>query len=231
MHLYPQVATPTDSAAQPGAGDFNYDAIFSWDRPGRSTVGMDNLYDGTGRANVIQFYYGPGGPPAPVQFNTASIKLYGEYWNQQSFPSEKLDAPVIALASQQLDLRANFKQTLTVNPASGRAPEPLIDYVLGDRVPVYASNKLRQALPPLPSPDTDPPILAWQRIYGIPIEIDDNGSETVRELLCGPVGPAPVIGGPAIAPARSPQTQPWASIAAGIRGRVQRGGVQAPRNG
>jgi hypothetical protein len=31
----------------------------------------------------------------------------------------------------------------------------------------------------------------YQRIYGIPIEIDDNGTETVRELLVGPVGSAP----------------------------------------
>ena len=31
----------------------------------------------------------------------------------------------------------------------------------------------------------------YQRIYGIPVEIDDNGVETVRELLVGVVGAAP----------------------------------------
>ena len=32
---------------------------------------------------------------------------------------------------------------------------------------------------------------AWQRIYGIPVEIDDNSVETVRELLVGTVGSPP----------------------------------------
>jgi hypothetical protein len=32
---------------------------------------------------------------------------------------------------------------------------------------------------------------AWQRVYGIPVEIDDNGTETVRELLVGTVGAPP----------------------------------------
>ena len=33
--------------------------------------------------------------------------------------------------------------------------------------------------------------IVYQRIYGIPVEIDDNGTETVRELLVGIVGAAP----------------------------------------
>jgi hypothetical protein len=36
-------------------------------------------------------------------------------------------------------------------------------------------------------------LTGWQRIYGIPVEIDDNGVETVRELLVGPIGEPPPI--------------------------------------
>lgn len=39
-------------------------------------------------------------------------------------------------------------------------------------------------------PDPPSPVV-FQRVMGIPVEIDDNGTETVRELLVGPAGPAP----------------------------------------
>ena len=41
------------------------------------------------------------------------------------------------------------------------------------------------------------PGVFYQRIYGIPVEIDDNGTETVRELIVGPIG-GPPIGGPPV---------------------------------
>jgi hypothetical protein len=170
---------------------------------------MDNLYDGTGRANIVQFYSnggtGTGGnpvydnaTPGKPPFDLASINTYGEYWafDQQFYPTQAI-AAAQALAQEQVRLRSRFKQTLTVNPAPCRAPQPFIDYDLGDRVPVYASDRLRWPLPPVPSPFTVQPILAWQRIYGIPLEIDDNGTETVRELIVGPIG-GPPIGGPPV---------------------------------
>jgi hypothetical protein len=178
-----------------GAGTFNYNAIFSWDRPGRSVVGIDDLFDGTARANHIIYYNGQGGPPiapyASAEFRDAtSIATYGEYAPSQFFPAQTVKEGVKAIAAQQLALRANFKQTLTVNPAPERSPEPFVDYYLGDRVPVYASDNLRQEIPSGVLP------FAWQRVYGIPVQIDDNGVETVRELLVGPVGGAPPVSGP-----------------------------------
>jgi len=127
-----------------GAGVFNYNAIFAWDMPGRSVTGIDDLFDGLGRANVVQFYNGQGGPAVTQQTDATSIASYGEYWAQQFFPAQTEAAAVVAMAQQQLDLRKNYRQTLTINPAPTRAPEPFVDYGLGDRVPVYASNRLRQ---------------------------------------------------------------------------------------
>jgi len=249
----------SQSSPDNGAGSFKYNVIFAWDRPGRSMVGVDNLYDGVGRANHILYYHGQGGPPVfpyssadPNIRSAASIAIYGEYVPSQFFVAQTVKEGVQALAKQQLDLRANFKQTLTVNPAPERSPEPFVDYYLGDRVPVYVSSNMRQPLPGAAQTNANVNalnsvtvvvhstdgfvspagtfvlggvnvtytgttatsftgcsshpatlggervvaygILAWQRIYGIPVEIDDNGVETVRELLVGPVGgPPPVV--------------------------------------
>jgi len=169
---------------------FNYNAIFAWDMPGRSVTGIDDLFDGLGRANVVQFYRGQGGSAVTQQTDAASIATYGEYWAQQFFPAQETPtAAVIAIAEQQLELRKTVKQTLTINPAPTRAPDPFVDYGLGDRVPVYASNRLRQTVgDPSGTPLTTIQSIDFQRIYGIPVDIDDNGTETVRQLLVGVVG-------------------------------------------
>ena len=129
-----------------GAGVFNYNAIFAWDMPGRSVTGIDDMFDGLGRANVVQFYNSQGGPAVTQQTDATSIASYGEYWAQQFFPAQTEAVAVVAMAQQQLELRKNYKQTLTINPAPTRAPDPFVDYGLGDRVPVYASNRLRQTV-------------------------------------------------------------------------------------
>jgi hypothetical protein len=191
-----------------GAGSRNYSAVFAWDRPGRSAVGFSDLFDGTQRANQVQFRNGTAGPLVPIQSDAASIALYGEYWAEQAFPAQTVALAVVRIAQEQLVLRKTYKQTLTVNPAPERSPEPFVDYEIGDRVPVYigtaqrgsyqlGDNSSRQPLPPgytgaAPSPD--PAVYTWQRIYGIPVEIDDNGVETVRELLVGPIGPPVPVG-------------------------------------
>lgn len=166
-----------------GAGTYNYGAIFAWDRPGTTVVGADNLYDGTGRANVIQYYNGQGGPPVARQIDAASVAIYGEYWAQEFFPAQTQKQAVVAIAAEQLALRSTFKETLTLHPAPERSPEPFVDYYLGDGVQVFISDNMRQELD------------GWTRVYGIPVEIDDNGVETVRELLVGPIGPPPPVGG------------------------------------
>ena len=251
----------TQTAPANGAGDFKYSAVFAWDRPGRSMVAVDNLYDGVGRANYVQYYNGQGGPNVNPYSDAVSIASYGEYWAQQFFPAQTVKEAVEAIARQQLSLRKSFKETLTVNPVPERSPEPFVDYYLGDRVPVYVSNNMRQNLPSVwvyttangvnalnsatvnvvstagfpasgsfilkgtttaytgktatsftgcgshpATVGSEAVVLstsfAWQRIYGIPVEIDDNSVETVRELLVGPTGgPPPVAGRGTGAPA------------------------------
>jgi hypothetical protein len=191
LSIYSQtVDDGTGEIIKLGAGTYRYSAVFAWDRPGRSMVGVDNLFDGVGRANRIQYFNGQGGPPVyrlgppakvPIA-DAASIATYGEYWTQQAFPAATQAVAIRAVAGLQLALRKTFKETLTVNPAPERSPEPFVDYYLGDGVRVFVSDNMRQDL------------TGWQRIYGIPVEIDDNGVETVRELLVGPIGEPPPVG-------------------------------------
>jgi hypothetical protein len=176
---------PADPSS--GAGVYNYSARFSWDKAGRTAMGADNLYDGTMRANWIQWFRGVAGPRVDPAVSAASIATYGEYWSMQHVPEESLDNGVVQdMEAMQLYLRQNYRETLTMNPAPERAPEPFVDYELGDRVPVFISDNMRQPLPPA-TDDT----LVWQRVYGIPIDIDDNGTETIRELIVGPIGAPP----------------------------------------
>lgn len=193
MHVYAQ--DPSDNAS--GAGSYKYGARFTWDYPGRSLVGADNLYDGTQRANRVQFSRGQAGSLVNEQADATSLGIYGEYWAMQYFPEKGYDKTTVEdVAAFQLYLRKMYKQTLTVHPAPERAPRPFVDYNIGDRVPVGVTDNMRQPLPPFWPPSTGDDTLVWQRVYGIPIDIDDNGTETVRELLVGPVGPPPPVTGP-----------------------------------
>ena len=168
------------------------DAIFGWDSPPKSLVGISRLLDGAQIANKIQFYNGQGGPKVddgasgfPTATSTGSVAKYGEYWAQQFFPAQIDAAAVRAMADQQLLLRQMGRRTLTVNPAPERSPEPFLGYFLGDMTPVYATDRLRQTLP-APGESTN-----YQRIYGIPIQISDNALETVTQLLTSPDGFTP----------------------------------------
>jgi hypothetical protein len=213
MSIYEQ--DPSDPNT--GAGRFNYGAVFAWDRPGRSLVGFDDLFDGTQRANLIGYRSGQAGAfvnaddlGTPI-YDPDSIKIYGEYWAELAITAQNQAEgfAVQALAAEQLALRKTYKQTLTVNPAPERAPEPWVDYEIGDRVPIFigtaergtyqlGDNSSRQPLPPGYSggpPTPDPAVYVWQRVYGIPVRIDDNGVETVEQLLVGPIGaPPPAFG-------------------------------------
>lgn len=134
------------------AGVTRDEAIFAWNLPGRSLVGLSRIEDGSSRANKIKFYAGQGGSSGAgtLQTDAASVAKFGEYWAQQFFPGETGSGGPVAvtsLAEQQLALRANGRETVTFRPAPERSPRPWQDYGLGDRVPVWAGpNKFRKLL-------------------------------------------------------------------------------------
>lgn len=180
-----------DPVARPGicvvmnvyvqAGAVQDAAVFSWD-VGRSVVGISSLLDGDQMANDVQFFNGPGGPPVAPAVDTASQSRYGFWGAQQFFPAQIQEVAVEAMAEFQLELRKQGKRTVTLSPSPLTSPIPLLDYNLGDRVPVYATDRLRQPIPW--ATDTT----AYSRIYGIPITLSDDGVEQVSRLVTSPDG-------------------------------------------
>ncbi len=187
------VFTPVyDPATKPGiccavhvynqAGTVRDDAVMSWG-VGRQAAGISDLLDGSQMANHIQFYNGQGGPPVtPSSNNTSSQTRYGVWAASQFFPAQTDPEAVKAIAALQLDLRKQGRRSVTITPASLISPIPLLDYTLGDKVPVYATDRLRQPIPWA----SDATI--YQRVYGIPIVLSDDGVETVRGLVSSPDG-------------------------------------------
>jgi hypothetical protein len=175
FNIYTQVGSPKD------------DAIFAWDRPSQSLVGITRLIEGgTQRANAVKYFAGQGGSATGGQTialkeDAASIIKFGEYWRQQFFPNQTVAAAVEALAEAQLALSEAGRVTVTISPAPERSPQPFLDYYLGDRVPVYASSRFRAPIPAADESASDEQ--NYQRIYGIPLEIGDDSIERVQQLL------------------------------------------------
>lgn len=166
-------------------GEEQHDAVFSWDA-GRQVVGISDLLDGDQMANHIQFWNGQGGvapgedTPAPA-IDAVSQARYGVWSEVRFFPGQTKAVAIEAFAELALSLRTQGRRTVTITPAPLVAPIPLIDYSPGDRVPVFASRRLRQEIPWSGEP-------VYQRVYGIPITIGVDGVERVDQLLASPDG-------------------------------------------
>ncbi len=175
----PGVCCSVDVFAQ--AGSVRDDAVMSWG-VGRQVNGISDLLDGSQMANNVQYYNGQGGPPVNDQDDFASQARYGVWTAQQFFPAQTYPVAVEAISALQLDLRKQGRRSVTLTPSSLIAPIPLVDYTIGDRVPVFATGKLRQPIPW--ASDTT----VYQRIYGIPIVLSNDGVETVQRLVASPDG-------------------------------------------
>lgn len=165
------------------AGGDRHDAVFGWDRMNHAVGKISRMHDGTPGEffNKVQYYSGFGGFPVPASgplVNTASVADFGSWWTLQFFPGQTdkdpTGAATLALAKQALVLAKQGKRTVTMDPIPERAPILFLKYGIADRVPIYASNRLRVTIDGL------------QRVEGIPIAIDDDGLEKIGNLLCSP---------------------------------------------
>lgn len=158
------------------AGQNRPNAVMAWDKPVRSLVGINREDDGTQRANVLRFMSGQGGPPDAELDDFTSIDIYREYWLQQFYPDKVKPGQVATQAERQLDELKDGLLTLQVTPASERSAIPFLEYEVGDRVPVYASMDFRAEL------------AGAFRVTEIPINISDNGVESVQTMTVIPDG-------------------------------------------
>jgi hypothetical protein len=153
------------------AGVDRHNAIFAWDKPSRSLVDLNRNRDGQQRANKLQYYIGQGGPPVPLVTDAASVAKYGRYWDQQFFPGQEKAMAVEAFAEKQRSLRSDGLVTYTMSPAPERSPIPFVDYDIGDRVPIYGSRRLREA------------VFELKRVVSIPLVIGDDQMEAPAQVV------------------------------------------------
>lgn len=172
------------------AGAERPDAIFGWDMMRRNLKRIDRMHDATPGSmfNKAIYFTSQGGipvPPGGPLTNADSLAAFGTYWAQQSFPNLTSTDPtgnfILALMTQAMTMVKQGKRTLTMDPIPERSPVPLTDYELGDRVPVYASKNLRVTS------------AGFQRVQGIPIQISDDGIETIASLLTSPDWRVPIL--------------------------------------
>jgi hypothetical protein len=163
------------------AGEQRDEAIFAWDEPSRSLSSISHLLDGTNRATTVRYYAGMGGPAVAPVTDAAAEALFGSYVAQQFWPGQVDPVAVEAFAELALELRARGREVVTIGPVPEASPLPFTEYFLGDRVPVYASSNLRQAIP-----QTVGTTEQYMRVYGIPLTIADDATERVTRMLTSP---------------------------------------------
>lgn len=169
----------------PLLGTTRYDAVMYWDQLGANISEMSRLIDGTQLENVVTAYAGAGGEPTTPATDATSRALYGDYYGS-AFLSGEEDSTVAVEASglAELEIRKDGLFSLSFSPAPERALVPLRDYGTGDYVPVWATRRFRQPLGiDYAGFDPDfPGAVGYQRIFQMPMELDDNGVEHVRNI-------------------------------------------------
>ena len=151
-------------------------APMAWGQFTRSSETADRQHDATpgNFVDIANFYAGQGGPGVGEVQNAANVAKYLGYWSQQFFPQQPDAYSVQAMAQQAIQLQKQGKRTFTVNPDPLRAIGPFVGYNIGDRIPIYAPNSLRVAA------------AGYQRVQGIPLEINPDGVARVNALLTSP---------------------------------------------
>ncbi len=183
--LYEPIDSPgkvTQLQIAPKIGEFRADVVMGWDKAGNSVMDISRMVDGTRLANRVAYFSGQAA--APIQEDAASRAAYGDWWAQQFFPEGSNITLVAAQALAQLVLRKNGAKNLNFGPAPERSDLVLRDYGLGDAVAVWASRNLREPLGvDYDAFDSDhPEACGYQRVYSIPIAIDDNGVAKVSGI-------------------------------------------------
>lgn len=153
------------------AGSIRRAAIFAWDKPGRNLVDLNRQIDGRERVNKLQYYIGQGGPPVPLVSDLVSVGTFGQYWEQQFFPANQNSDVVEGFANLQRRFRKDGLITYSISPAPERSLIPIIDYDIGDYVPIYATNRLRESVSTL------------KRVYSIPLSIGDDQMEAPAGVI------------------------------------------------
>jgi hypothetical protein len=152
-------------------------AIFCYGMGNHSIRSFQRLEDGDLIANDVTVYRGPRPSKGAAWLRSnavsaASQTAHDKFESVRYLWEQESAAFTQQLADEERDLRADPRVLLSIVPMIERAPVPFTDYWLGDRIQVYISgDAARQSL------------AASQRVYGVTISIEDDGFETVEEIV------------------------------------------------
>jgi hypothetical protein len=171
------------------AGATKFDSVMAWDKGPRSLVSMSRLVDRM--ANKVRFYTGGAAVTTHTQTDAGSVTDNGQWWAQQVVNASTHPQFVDLAALAELFIRRYGQRTISFQPVSEESQMlPLVDYGLGDYVPVWASRNFREPVSvdydAYTADPTQPGAAGYQRIYGLPIELDDNGAESVPGIITSP---------------------------------------------
>lgn len=168
-------------SAMPRRGQDRPEVVIAYAAPGRSAYKLDRVVTMDTFANDIRLWAGHTTGHLARQHDATSIAKYHRYEDGAVLTEIKVPQLVDDLCTEELQLRKDPRDLLTVLPTPELAPMPFRDYFLGDTITTLAGIGSDQALP-----QTRQAIEGLQRVYGITIDVDDDGLERVTGLDLSP---------------------------------------------
>lgn len=162
-------------------------AVFTYARAGSNCVRVTRLVDAQTFSNAV---VGVGSNSAvggaafdSGAYDNPSISVYGtmEHFanhphivGQFSASNPASFATLTALAQEELAFRSKMRQIISWVPQAGIAPEPFLDFDVGDTIRAHAGPILRGGFGGV------------QRVYGIDIDLNEEGVENLGSVLTSP---------------------------------------------
>jgi hypothetical protein len=144
--------------------------IFGYDAIPHSALGFNRTMSMDDFANDITLYSSQKALSAH-RTAAASINTYGAYEDAQVLTEITAQDFLNTIADTEIQLRKAPRDLLAIKPVPERSPSWQADWNIGDRVNVeWASS-------------TGAAGSGYQRIYGFRMNIDDQGFETIDELI------------------------------------------------
>lgn len=178
----------TLSAVNQAGSDLTATVTFDWQAGAKNASNARHVESMDEFANVIRYFLGPRLRPNRWRGSidsttsgittdpTASRALYGDYVDFPIFDSRGTENTVREiykrLYNSELAYRMVPRTTIGITPQAGKAAEPFSDYNLGDLVNCNIGPHLGLEI-----------VDAAVRVFGIDIQITDEGVERVGELL------------------------------------------------
>lgn len=169
-------------SAMPQRGSDKPSVVIAYAAPGHSAFSLDRVISMDTFANDIRLWAGSTTGHLARQTDSPSIAKYYRYEDGQVLTDIQVPGLVDDLCAEDLALRKSPRDLLTILPAPESAPMPFRDYFIGDRITILSGVGSDQVIP-----QTRQAITGLQRVYGITIDVDDNGFERVSGLDVSPV--------------------------------------------